>query len=66
MVSDADAAKFDEFKAAVVKNQFDDLPGGAAAVDARPLLFTSFMQVGGGPACLIIWVDLCQAGRAVV
>jgi len=47
MVSDADAAKFDEFKAAVTKKYFEDLPGGAAAVDARPLLFTSFMQVLG-------------------
>lgn len=47
MVSDADASKFDEFRAAVTKKYFEDVPGGLAAVEARPLLFTSFMQVGG-------------------
>ncbi|GBF97683.1 flagellar outer dynein arm heavy chain beta [Raphidocelis subcapitata] len=48
LVSDADAAKFDEFRAAVAKKYFDDAPGGAAALlEERPLLFTSFMQQSG-------------------
>lgn len=46
MVSDADAAKFDEFRAQVAQRYFEDVPGGAAALEARPLIFTSFMQVG--------------------
>lgn len=45
MVNDTDMAKFDEFRAQVTKKYFEDLPGGLAAVEERPLLFTSFMQV---------------------
>lgn len=45
MVSDADAAKFDEFRVAVTKKYFEDVPGGIGALEERPLLFTSFMQV---------------------
>eukprot|EP00879_Flechtneria_rotunda_P029616 GHRR01032042.1.p1 GENE.GHRR01032042.1~~GHRR01032042.1.p1 ORF type:complete len:1612 (+),score=608.41 GHRR01032042.1:122-4837(+) len=42
MVNDTDMAKFDEFRASVTKKYFEDL--GLAAVEERPLLFTSFMQ----------------------
>lgn len=41
MVSEADMLKFDEMRAVVSKKYFDDL--GGEAVDARPLLFSSFM-----------------------
>lgn len=44
LLSDADAAKFDEFRVGVTRKFFDELPGGMAAVEERPLLFTSFMQ----------------------
>jgi hypothetical protein len=43
MVNDTDMAKFDEFRASVTKKYFEDL--GLGAVEERPLLFTSFMQV---------------------
>jgi hypothetical protein len=43
MVSDTDMAKFDEFRSSVTKKFFEDL--GLQAVEERPLLFTSFMQV---------------------
>lgn len=51
MVSDADMAKFDEFKTGTTKKYFEDL--GMPALQETPLLFTSFMQVGLG-ACLCI------------
>lgn len=44
MVNDTDMSKFDEFRVAVTKKYFEDL--GLPAVEDRPLLFTSFMQVG--------------------
>jgi dynein heavy chain len=44
LVSDADAAKFDEFRAAATRKYFEELPGGMAALEERPLLFTSFVQ----------------------
>jgi hypothetical protein len=44
LVSEADASKFDEFRAAVTKKFFEDLPGGMAALEERPILFTSFVQ----------------------
>lgn len=45
MVSDTDMAKFDEFKTGITKKYFGDL--GMTALQEAPLLFTSFMQVGG-------------------
>jgi hypothetical protein len=45
MVNEADMAKFDEFRAGITKKYFEDVAGGLAAVEAAPLLFTSFMQV---------------------
>lgn len=45
MVSDTDMAKFDEFKTGITKKYFEDL--GMTALQEAPLLFTSFMQVGG-------------------
>ena len=36
--------KFDEFRFAVTKKYFDDC-GGMAAVEERPLLYCSFLQV---------------------
>lgn len=63
LVSDADAAKFDEFHAAVAKKYFDDAPGGAAALEERPLLFTSFMQQVGGGEVLIVSPSLQRAPR---
>ena len=49
LVSDADAAKFDELRAGVAKRHFEDCaPGGAAELEARPLVFAGFMQPGGG------------------
>ncbi|KAI8473051.1 MAG: flagellar outer dynein arm heavy chain beta [Monoraphidium minutum] len=44
LVSDADAAKFDEFRVGVTRKFFEDAPGGLAALEERPLIFTSFMQ----------------------
>ena len=48
MVSDADAAKFDEYRSGVTATYFEDVPGAPAAIEARPMLYTSFMQVGVG------------------
>ncbi len=42
MVNEADMQKFDEFRFAVTKKYFDDC-GGIAAIEERPLLYTSFM-----------------------
>lgn len=41
LVSEADMAKFQEFRDAVIRKHFSDLP--LAQVDARPLVFNSFM-----------------------
>jgi dynein heavy chain len=50
MVSDTDMNKFNEFKTGTVKKYFEDL--GMAALEEAPLLFTSFMQVGGTATCM--------------
>ncbi|KAL6747291.1 flagellar outer dynein arm heavy chain beta [Haematococcus lacustris] len=42
MVNEADMVKFDEFRYGVTKKYFDDC-GGIAAIEERPLLYTSFM-----------------------
>jgi hypothetical protein len=68
MVSESDMAKFDEFRGSVTKKYFDDLAGGTAAVEAPPLLFTSFMQVRA-LVCLCVCVSsgevlACRAVRA--
>ena len=44
MVNDADMAKFDEFRVAVTKKFFEPC-GGLAALEERPNLYCSFMQV---------------------
>ena len=43
MVNEADMGKYDEFRAGVTKKYFEDV--GVSAMEAQPLLFTSFMQV---------------------
>ena len=44
MVNDADMAKFDEFRFAVTKKFFDS-GIGIQAIEERPLLYCSFLQV---------------------
>ena len=63
MVSDADAAKFDEFRASVAQKFFEDVPGGVAALESRPLIYTSFMQASLPRALLPVCVslDACTA-----
>ena len=51
MVNDADMYKFDEFRTAVTKKFFDDC-GGMMAVEERPLLYCSFLQVCVGKVCV--------------
>lgn len=57
MVNDADMYKFDEFRTAVTKKFFDDC-GGMMAVEERPLLYCSFLQVcvWGGVGC--VWARM--------
>lgn len=42
MVNEGDMARFDEFRVATTKKFFEDC-GGSAAIEERPLLYTSFM-----------------------
>ncbi|KAK9808985.1 hypothetical protein WJX72_007373 [[Myrmecia] bisecta] len=45
MVSDTDMVKFNEFRVNVTKKYFDEV--NQTEIEARPLLFNSFMTVGG-------------------
>ncbi len=51
LLDDADAARFFEMRAAAARRHLGGVPGGAAAVEARPLLFCAFAgDEGGGDA----------------